>query len=92
MRAGAYAYSEGAVERCASNMLNMAYFQTVCLVRFEAQVLTSPTYMEDHLAVLDEDISAGAVPLPQLPMHKQVGRSCNVSCASTLTALLACKC
>lgn len=38
-----------------------------------AQVLTNPTYMEDHLGVLDEEVAAGAVPLPQLPAHKQVG-------------------
>jgi hypothetical protein len=36
------------------------------------QVLTNSVYMEDHLAVLDEDIAAGAVPLPLLPRHKQV--------------------
>lgn len=32
--------------------------------------------MEDHLAVLDEDIAAGAVPLPLLPRHKQVRCQC----------------
>jgi hypothetical protein len=37
------------------------------------QVLTNPTYMEDHLGVLDEEVAAGEVPLPQLPTHKQVG-------------------
>lgn len=41
-------------------------------VLHDTQVLTNPSYMEDHLAVLDEDIAAGAVPLPQLPTHKQV--------------------
>lgn len=37
------------------------------------QVLTNPVYMEDHLALLEDDIAAGAVPVPQLPKHKQVG-------------------
>lgn len=36
------------------------------------QVLTQPVYMEDHLGVLEEEVSAGLVPLPQLPKHKQV--------------------
>lgn len=47
------------------------------------QVLTDPTYMEDHLGVLDEEVAAGEVPLPQLPMHKQVR-------AGTHTRLLTC--
>jgi hypothetical protein len=29
--------------------------------------------MEDHLAVLNEQVAAGLVPLPELPQHKQVG-------------------
>jgi hypothetical protein len=39
-----------------------------------SQVLTNPAYMEDHLAVLNADLAAGEVPLPQLPKHKQVRR------------------
>jgi hypothetical protein len=35
-------------------------------------VLTNPEYMEDHAAVLEEEISRGLVPLPQLPKHKLV--------------------
>lgn len=35
-------------------------------------VLTCPTYMEDHLAAVEEEIGNGLVPLPQLPKHKQV--------------------
>lgn len=35
-------------------------------------VLTAPTYMEDHLAAVEEEIAGGLVPLPQLPKHKQV--------------------
>jgi hypothetical protein len=36
------------------------------------QVLAQPAYMEDHLAVLDEQVAVGLVPLPHLPQHKQV--------------------
>jgi len=43
------------------------------------QVLTQPAYMEDHLAALDEDIAAGAVPVPTLPKHKQVSSMYNDS-------------
>lgn len=51
-----------------------------CVVRVVlTQVLTHPAYMEDHLAVLDEDIAAGAVPVPTLPKHKQVSSMCNNS-------------
>lgn len=35
-------------------------------------VLSCPTYMEDHLGLLEDEIAYGLVPLPQLPKHKQV--------------------
>lgn len=36
------------------------------------QVLREPVYMEDHVGVLEEEVSAGLVPLPVLPKYKQV--------------------
>lgn len=54
--------------RCSSCVLD----ESSAGVLHDTQVLTNPSYMEDHLAVLDDDIAAGAVPLPQLPTHKQV--------------------
>jgi hypothetical protein len=31
--------------------------------------------MEDHVGVLEEEVSAGLVPLPTLPKYKQVRRT-----------------
>jgi hypothetical protein len=39
-------------------------------------VMGCPTYMEDHLGALEEEVQAGMVPLPQLPKHKQVSAGC----------------
>lgn len=36
-------------------------------------VLSDPVYMEDHAAVLEDEITCGMVPVPQLPKHKLVG-------------------
>lgn len=44
-----------------------------------AQVLSQPVYMQDHVALLEEEVAAGMVPLPQLPKHKQV-RAALTSC------------
>lgn len=43
-----------------------------CGMLFMLQVLQEPSYMEDHVGVLEEDHAAGQVPLPSLPKYKQV--------------------
>lgn len=60
----------------ASSAVNLCHKMIVlgaaCKPLLCLQVLAQPVYMEDHLGVLEEEVSAGLVPLPQLPKHKQV--------------------
>lgn len=47
-------------------------FMCSCHARHALQVLSQPVYMEDHVGVLEEEVTAGLVPVPALPKFKQV--------------------
>lgn len=61
-------YPNSAVHTMAQHMLDRWRWQLVG----HMHVLTCPTYMEDHLGAVEQEINSGQVPLPQLPKHKQV--------------------
>jgi hypothetical protein len=52
--------------------LSAFIFMCSCHARHALQVLSQPVYMEDHVGVLEEEVTAGLVPVPALPKFKQV--------------------